>query len=196
MLFRQKFLEGIRDGTVTLAFRRWLRPSVRAASTLRTAVGELHIESVVPVSLEEISAEDALRAGYESRDALLRDLALREEGTFYRIELGTLQPDRRIALRESPAKDEAESMDLVKRLRRLDARAADGPWTGRVLQLLQLHPGVRAGNLCKLAGQEKAPFKINVRKLKNLGLTESLEVGYRLSPRGEALLKVLLSNKP
>jgi hypothetical protein len=32
--------------------------------------------------------------------------------------------------------------------------------------------------------------------LKNLGLTESLEVGYRLSPRGEALLKVLLSNKP
>ena len=30
------------------------------------------------------------------------------------------------------------------------------------------------------------PFKRNVRKLKELGLTESLEVGYRLSPRGEA----------
>jgi ribosomal protein S19E (S16A) len=27
-----------------------------------------------------------------------------------------------------------------------------------------------------------------VRKLKELGLTESLEVGYRLSPRGRALL--------
>jgi len=34
----------------------------------------------------------------------------------------------------------------------------------------------------------RLPFKANVRKLKALGLTESLEVGYRLSPRGEALL--------
>ena len=32
------------------------------------------------------------------------------------------------------------------------------------------------------------PFKLNVRKLKALGLTESLEVGYRLSPRGKSLL--------
>jgi len=30
-----------------------------------------------------------------------------------------------------------------------------------------------------------------VRKLKELGLTESLEVGYRLSPRGRALLERL-----
>jgi hypothetical protein len=35
---------------------------------------------------------------------------------------------------------------------------------------------------------ERLPFKANVRKLKALGLTESLDVGYRLSPRGEALL--------
>ena len=32
-------------------------------------------------------------------------------------------------------------------------------------------------------------FKVNVRKLKGLGLAESLEVGYRLSPRGRALLE-------
>jgi hypothetical protein len=35
---------------------------------------------------------------------------------------------------------------------------------------------------------ERLPFKANVRKLKALGLTESLDIGYRLSPRGEALL--------
>jgi hypothetical protein len=33
------------------------------------------------------------------------------------------------------------------------------------------------------------PFKLDVRKLKELGLTESLPVGYRLSPRGEFLLQ-------
>ncbi len=36
---------------------------------------------------------------------------------------------------------------------------------------------------------ETAWFKTNVRKLKALGLTESLEVGYRLSPRGRAFLE-------
>jgi hypothetical protein len=41
---------------------------------------------------------------------------------------------------------------------------------------------------------EKAPFKANVRKLKGLGLTESLEIGYRLSPRGRAVLRHLGSN--
>ena len=37
-------------------------------------------------------------------------------------------------------------------------------------------------------GRDTQPFKLDVRKLKNLGLTLSLEVGYRLSPRGEAYL--------
>ena len=31
-------------------------------------------------------------------------------------------------------------------------------------------------------------FKLNVRKLKQLGLTESLSTGYHLSPRGVAFL--------
>jgi hypothetical protein len=35
---------------------------------------------------------------------------------------------------------------------------------------------------------EMPPFKVNVRKLKALGLTESLEIGYRLSARGHAWL--------
>ena len=38
------------------------------------------------------------------------------------------------------------------------------------------------------AGQERLSFKTRVRRLKALGLTESLEVGYRLSPRGAAFL--------
>ena len=52
-------------------------------------------------------------------------------------------------------------------------------------------PGSRAARAADLAawfGRETQPFKTDVRKLKNLGLTESLEVGYRLSPRGEAYL--------
>ena len=69
MIFRQRFLDGIRDGTITLAFRRWRRPSVRAGGTLLTAVGQLEIVSVDEVAMTHISDQDARRAGYASRNA-------------------------------------------------------------------------------------------------------------------------------
>lgn len=192
MLFRKSFLEGIRTGAITVAFRRWRRPSVRAGSTLLTPVGQLTIKSVKSVASSRISAADARRAGYESREALIEELQRRTDGELYRIELGPLRTDPRIALRKTLATTESESQALHDRLRRLDARAVEGAWTMRTLEVLSSHPGVRAGDLCSLVGQGKDRFKLNVRKLKNLGLTESLETGYRLSPRGEALLSSLL----
>jgi hypothetical protein len=47
---------------------------------------------------------------------------------------------------------------------------------------------VRAGDLADDLGRERLDVKLDVRKLKALGLTISLGVGYRLSPRGEAYL--------
>ena len=54
-----------------------------------------------------------------------------------------------------------------------------------MLRLIAERPAVRAGDLAAALGREAQPFKIDVRKLDRLGLTESLDVGYRLSPRGE-----------
>jgi hypothetical protein len=189
VIFRRAFLDGIRNGVITLAFRRWRRPTVRGGGTLLTAVGQLGIRSVDRIDVRAMTPDDARRAGYDSLQSLIAELDERSEGDIYRIELGALQPDPRIALRESPLENGAALSDLRDRLRRLDARAVDGPWTTRTLEVLSAHPGVRAGDLCRLVGQAKDVFKSNVRKLKALGLTESLEVGYRLSPRGEALLK-------
>jgi len=191
MLFRQRFLDGIRDGSITLAFRRWRRPSVRTGGTLLTAVGQLGIASVGRVAIDEISDRDARRAGYESRDELLAELGQRAEGDIYRVELGAIGPDPRIALRERMPSTADERATLVAAVRRLDARAAEGPWTRQTLELIRAHPAVRAADLCRLLGQEKEPFKLNVRKLKKLGLTESLETGYRLSARGSAVLRWL-----
>ncbi len=190
MIFRQEFLEGIQKGSITVAFRRWRRPSVKAGGTLLTAAGLLHICDVSPVTLESISNTDARRAGYESRQALVDELTDRSDGKLYRIELGALEPDPRIALRKTRASD-SELQELIVRLDRLDARSGGSPWTRRVLDLIHAHPTRRAGDLCTMAGQDKMSFKLNVRKLKALGLTESLEVGYRLSPRGAALFDEL-----
>lgn len=188
MLFQQRFLDGLRNGSITLAFRRWRRPSVRGGGTLLTPVGQLSIVSVAEVALSEISEKDARRAGHASLAALRRELHRRAEGRIYKIELGALRTDPRLTLRESAMLSEEEQRHLLNRLARLDAHASQGPWTLRTLQLIGSHPGVRAADLWRLAGQEKDRFKLNVRKLKNLGLTESLEIGYRLSPRGIAWL--------
>jgi hypothetical protein len=56
------------------------------------------------------------------------------------------------------------------------------------LALIGQRPQVRAPDLAASVGRETAPFKIDVRKLKNLGLTISHPVGYELSPRGLAYL--------
>jgi hypothetical protein len=72
------------------------------------------------------------------------------------------------------------------RLDRLDAASPTGPWTRGTLDVIARRPGVRAADLAAELGRERLPFKADVRKLKRLGLTESLEVGYRLSPRGRA----------
>jgi hypothetical protein len=189
MLFRQHFLDGIRSGTIRIAFRRWQRPSVKSGGTLLTSIGQLHIASVSQVSPKEISKRDARRAGYGSLDELLSELRQRREGKVYRIELGPLRADPRIALRHEARLTRDAHREVSERLQRLDAHSSDGPWTLRTLEIIRLHPGVRAGDLCGLVGQAKDRFKPNVRKLKNLGLTESLETGYRLSPRGIAFLK-------
>jgi hypothetical protein len=190
MLFRRETLSGIRAGAITVAFRRWRRPTVRAGGSLRTAAGELTIRSVDPVQIDGISEADARRAGYDIRAALLAELDRRDAGVVYRIELGALRRDSREALREQPAAG-ADWQELTRRLARLDARAPNGPWTARVLELIDRHPGLRAAELCGSMGQQMMPFKLNVRKLKNLGLTISLETGYTLSERGKAVLQTL-----
>ena len=50
-----------------------------------------------------------------------------------------------------------------------------------MLDVIAARPATRAPDLAASFGRETAPFKIDVRKLKNLGLTLSLPVGYRLS---------------
>ncbi len=191
MLFRQNVLQGIRNGTITMAFRRWRRPTVKSGGTLLTPVGQLHIASVSEIDPKDISSVDARRAGYASREAALAELDKSDRGALYRIELGALEADPRVALREARTKNAQEHAALRERLGRLDARATNGPWTRRTLSAIQAQPGVRAADLCLLVGEDKLPFKANVRKLKAMGLTESLETGYRLSPRGDAFLRDL-----
>jgi hypothetical protein len=190
LLFPRRFLDGIAAGDVTLAFRRWDRPRVRSGTRLRTAIGVIGVDSIEHVRLADLSSDDARRAGYGSL-AELRDGLRSRKGRIYRIELHLTGPDPRVELRGRTDLSADELSEVRARLARLDAAGGRGPWTRAMLELIAERPAVRAADLAAATGRERLSFKRDVRKLKELGLTESLETGYRLSPRGRVVLERL-----
>ena len=191
MLFEQRLWAGLADGTVTVAFRRWKRPRATVGGSHRTPAGVLAVDAVAEVDPAAISGDDARAAGFGSLAELLRQLDRHGDGPVWRVDFHHAGADPREALRQAADLSGEEVAGLRARLDRLDRAARDGPWTVATLRLIGERPGVRAADLAAAAGRERHPFKADVRKLKELGLTESLEVGYRLSPRGRALLERL-----
>jgi hypothetical protein len=187
VLIGRAILDRIVAGEVTLAFRRWDAPRVRAGGQQRTAVGIIEFVDVREVADDEVTEDDARRAGLPSLDALRAQQAHKADKPWFRVELRYAGPDPRAALRERSELSGEEVAAIDARLDRMDARAS-GPWTRRILALLAEKPGVLAEELAHELGREKRPFKADVYKLKELGLTESLRVGYQLSPRGRAYL--------
>ena len=188
MLIRRPVLDAIREGRVTLQFRRWKRPTVKAGGRLTTAVGVLSIHTVEVVDLAAITTRDARAAGYASLDEARAHLNAKDEGLVYRVSLSFAGADPRIALRASADLSPEELEILGTKLARLDHHSRDGPWVQATLALIEKNPGMYSGDLADTLGFERLWLKAQIRKLKALGLTESLEVGYRLSPRGQTLL--------
>jgi hypothetical protein len=150
---------------------------VKPGGSQRTAIGVIAFDAVERV--EHVSDADARRAGYASAEALLGAFPGRP-GDLYRVELRLAGPDPRVVLREREP-DERELAEIHARLRRM------GEWTYAYLDAIARRPGTRAPDLAASFGRETKPFKLDVRKLKELGL--SLRIGYRLSPRGEAVMR-------
>ncbi len=189
MLLPKQLWDPIARGEVTLAFRRWRRPTVRAGGTLRSPAGRLAITALDEVDPATITDAAAVRAGAGDADEVRAALASRPDGRCYRIEFHVLdEPDPRALLAADDDLDPEALADLRSRLDRSDARSARGAWTRQVLRLVADQPEVAAGDLAASIGWPRADLKRDVRKLKALGLTTSHRVGYSLTPRGHAFL--------
>jgi hypothetical protein len=188
MLIPVRTLDEIATGRIDLAFRRWGRPSVKTGGSQRTVIGVVRFDAVDAVELDDVTDAEARRAGFADHAALATELARHRDGQLYRIRLHREGDDPRVALREDDALDDDTLAGITTRLDRLDRASTHGAWTRSTLTLIRDRPAVRAPDLAASVGRETQPFKLDVRKLKNLGLTISLRVGYELSPRGRAYL--------
>ncbi len=193
LLFQKRFHEGLVNGSVTLTFRSWAKPHVKPGGRYRChPIGVLEVAGVERVRVADISQRDARRAGFDSLDEMLdyarpmSDVAIKASTQMWRVELRYVGDGDRveIAIDDQLGPDDLER--IRAKLERLDARR---PWTAETLAIIADNPRVVASELAAKLGRETAPFKVDVRKLKKLGLTQSFERGYEISPRGRAYLR-------
>lgn len=188
MLFKQKHLEAIKSGKITLAFRRWKKLAVKPGSLIKTSVGVIRITTVEEINVSQISDTEAVSAGLRDASTLIGLLGKQDEGQVYRMGVLFDSEDPRIELRETVELEEVDFVQIQKELLNLDKNSKTGKWTGKVLEAIKANPRLKAADLAVLVKREKEWLKLNVRKLKGLGLTISHEPGYSISPRGEAYL--------
>lgn len=188
MLLPARVVTGIVDGSVTRVYRRWNVPRAKAGGTQLTPAGVIAIDAVTEVlSLDALTEADATACGERDLAALVKWLNKRPDDRIYRVDLHYRGADPRWSLRDQ-IPDGAECGDIARALGKLDSARPSGPWTGRILEWIRDNPAVVSTVLAALLERDLQPMKTDIRKLKALGLTTSLDVGYRLSPRGHAYL--------
>jgi hypothetical protein len=197
MLFTADAHAGLASGAITVTYRVWARPQVRVGGIYR--VGGRHlktdiwleVDAIDRVPVGSIGVAETGRAGHSDRTALVaalrrRDPELAETTMVYRIGFHRVAAPLRPDLAEAGELTPEEVADIRRRLQRLERNRP--PWTMTALGLIRDHPEVVSTDLAARIDQERFAFKDDVRRLKRLGLTESLRVGYRLSPRGRAFM--------
>ncbi len=188
MLLNRDTAEGIANGSITLVLRRWDKPRAKPGGTQRTVAGTIRVDDVAEhPGGYRVTAAQARAAGYPDAKSAQKDLDRRSAAHTYVIAVSYLAPDERpdLAADHELSADDVEA--ITTRLNRWDA--ATEPWTRPYLEMIGANEAVRAPDLAARVGLDVPRFKRRVRQLKGLGLTISLDVGYRLSPRGRAYLR-------
>ncbi len=191
MLFKADLHERIRSGEIGCTVRIWQSPHVKLGGRYALGAGAVVVDKIHEASLDDITPALARKCGFPSLVELLK---IAKHGAGERVFVIDFHYDAQGGTRARPetgAVSAGQLAVLVRRLEAMDRRSEIGAWTVATLRAIEARPGVLAAKLARSFGRPRDEFKRDVRKLKNLGLTLSLEIGYRLTPKGEALLASL-----
>ncbi len=180
----------VASGEITVTWRLWKYPHVKTGRVYASYFGgAIEIEDVRAVRVADVTDAAARDVGLPDAESLV-ELArshtgreVSDETLLYRVQFRYAQ--------DAPDKPQLTLEEIARRLGRLDAASKRGRWTLQTLRLIEENPGVVARLLAQETGMAPPDFKQNVRKLKALGLTISLDRGYELSEQGQSYLDSL-----
>ena len=181
---------GVADGSITRSVRLWKRPHVKVGGRYNVGNTSIEVDAIEVVPFSSITERDARASGLTNREAmrafLSRSGTVNDETLVHRVSFHRL--GGRIE-RVVPTATAASIAATIVALDAIDARSASGPWTHIVLAMIDAQPATVSTELARQLGVDRMKFKHDVRKLKALGLTDSLEVGYVLTPFGQAVVR-------
>lgn len=177
----------VASGEITVTWRLWKYAHVRPGRVYATGFGgAIEVEDLCQVRAADLTEADAAEVGLSGTASLIElvrshtGATVTPDTVLYRVQFHYLP--------EAPAKPQLPLDVIEQRLQKLDAASPTGPWTLQALRLIEDNPGLVARALALEAGLPRDVFKANVRKLKALGLTRSLTVGYELTELGQTYL--------
>jgi len=72
VIFTKRLRDGVRSGRITCSIRIWMRPHVKAGNRYRMEEGEIEVDSVLPISLADVTPELARESGFKGVVDLLK----------------------------------------------------------------------------------------------------------------------------
>jgi hypothetical protein len=72
VLFTKYLRDGVRSGAITRSVRVWMSPRVRPGGRYRMEEGEIEVDSIVPITLEQITPRLARECGFAGVSDLLK----------------------------------------------------------------------------------------------------------------------------
>ena len=72
MIFTKRLRDGVRSGQIRCSIRIWMRPHVKAGNRYRMEEGEIEVDSVLPISLADVTPELARESGFKGVVDLLK----------------------------------------------------------------------------------------------------------------------------
>jgi hypothetical protein len=95
MVFTKRLREGVRRGFITCSIRIWKRTHVKVHGRYPMDEGEILIESIEPISLQDVTHDLAIESGFESRADLLKVAKHGSGDNVYLVRFRYVLPSRR-----------------------------------------------------------------------------------------------------
>jgi hypothetical protein len=92
MTFTKRLRDGVRRGRIRCSVRVWTRPHVKVGGRYRMDEGHIVVDSIAPMTLDDVTHELARESGFESVDDLLQIARHGKGDTMYLIRFHYLPP--------------------------------------------------------------------------------------------------------
>lgn len=97
MQFTKYLRDGVRSGVITCSIRIWMSPRVKVGHRYRMEEGEIEVDAVEPITLDDVTDEIARASGFASVPDLLKVAKHGRGENVYLVRFHFVPPERRHA---------------------------------------------------------------------------------------------------